>query len=788
MAATAIGRNSGISSTSAASATNSPLPVIRSRKGADSPPLGGDARTAIARMTGTEIRISPPTQLRRRPKISHSSDRKNLAGTGRLTRTGTCCPPGATSAADIEPLPGELDEHLLEVPGEHLEPAHRHVTVHQRSHQGLRHDAVQHPGDQVAHRGDLGEAELGQHPRSAVRVRRAHRAARCGPGAQLRQRRLGDQPAKVHHADVGADLLHLGEQVGGQQHCRPGLGQLQEQGADLAGALRVQAVGRLVQQEQIAGSQQRSCDGQPLPHAEGVVVVPLVGRGPQAHPVERGTDPGGRGPGVHCAVGRVQPAQVVQRGQVRVERGPLDDGPHPGQHLGSLPRLRPAEQGVVPGGRPDQAEQQPDRCGLARAVRAEEPVHRAGGHRQVDGVHRHLAGPEPFGQSARADRKIGHGCATWPCATWSAATSCRRSPSTAPAKRRPSSVSSTENSRVVRRRPDPHEPLTCGIRASSCASEPWLSPPSVSWAGAWVTTTVVQPSPTTATGASPTPDPAAPSDAPAGSCPKPSRTVASAGGVNVKTSASGSVKVTSLKPISRAGRPGWPAANTCSRVGTPCSASIATRTLPIREPGSDGARTSWCTARPAATSFSPVLTVDEPASAARAESRSSVDAPPDGSAPSLLPPTPAPARFAGPRCVTVASALDQSHASAPPITRSDSASTPSSATRTPAGPAQTRRVLSPVSRAAHDPSAAPPRPAGSRGSPRSTRVTTVPERPCGPAPSRSATSAPAPGSGTSPAAPAWTSGPSAMVAATTATRPPGSAQRTIGRIAVMTSS
>src|SRR5450756_298854 len=159
MAATAIGRNSGISSTSAASATNSPLPVIRSRKGADSPPLGGDARTAIARMTGTEIRISPPTQLRRRPKISNSSDRKNLAGTWRLACAGTPCPAGATSAADIEPLPGELDEHLLEVPGEHLEPAHRHVTVHQRRHQGLRHDAVQHPCDQVAHCSDLGEAE-----------------------------------------------------------------------------------------------------------------------------------------------------------------------------------------------------------------------------------------------------------------------------------------------------------------------------------------------------------------------------------------------------------------------------------------------------------------------------------------------------------------------------------------------------------------------------------------------------------------------------------------------------
>src|SRR5665811_973398 len=132
-----MGRNSGISSTSAASATNSPLPVIRSRNGADPPPLGGDARTAIARTTGTEIRISPPTQLRRRPKISHSSDRKRLAGTGRLTRTGTCCPLGATSSADIEPLPGELDEDLLEAPGEHRRGTRRRVTVHQRSHQGL---------------------------------------------------------------------------------------------------------------------------------------------------------------------------------------------------------------------------------------------------------------------------------------------------------------------------------------------------------------------------------------------------------------------------------------------------------------------------------------------------------------------------------------------------------------------------------------------------------------------------------------------------------------------------
>ena len=71
----------------------------------------------------------------------------------------------------------------------------------------------------------------------------------------------------------------------------PSRRELGDQRADLAGALRVEAVGRLVEDEQLARLQQGGGDAEPLPHAEGVGAVPLAGRGAQPDPVQRRVDP-----------------------------------------------------------------------------------------------------------------------------------------------------------------------------------------------------------------------------------------------------------------------------------------------------------------------------------------------------------------------------------------------------------------------------------------------------------------------------------------------------------------
>jgi hypothetical protein len=53
---------------------------------------------------------------------------------------------------------------------------------------------------------------------------------------------------------VRADLLDLGEQVRGDEHGGAVGGDLPDQRPDLAGALRVEPVGRLVEDDQLAGT------------------------------------------------------------------------------------------------------------------------------------------------------------------------------------------------------------------------------------------------------------------------------------------------------------------------------------------------------------------------------------------------------------------------------------------------------------------------------------------------------------------------------------------------------
>ena len=78
---------------------------------------------------------------------------------------------------------------------------------------------------------------------------------------------------------MGADLFDLAEQMGGHQDGDPVGPELADQVPHLAGALRIEAVCRLVQHEQVARLQQRRRDAQPLPHTERVVAVSLTGRG-----------------------------------------------------------------------------------------------------------------------------------------------------------------------------------------------------------------------------------------------------------------------------------------------------------------------------------------------------------------------------------------------------------------------------------------------------------------------------------------------------------------------------
>ena len=142
----------------------------------------------------------------------------------------------------------------------------------------------------------------------AVDVDRPRAAA-----GELGDRALGDDAAAVDDRRDVAGLLDLVEQVRGEQHRAALVDELADQAADLEDAGRVEAVHRLVEDQQLGVGEQAAGDAEALAHAERVRLDLVVGAGGEADAGERGVDPRraarGRGP----RRGR----QVLAAGQVR---------------------------------------------------------------------------------------------------------------------------------------------------------------------------------------------------------------------------------------------------------------------------------------------------------------------------------------------------------------------------------------------------------------------------------------------------------------------------------------
>ena len=325
---------------SAASATNSPLPVIAARKSGPPPPLAGvgghpDRDGDDDRHGGQHGQaglVAPPAEDQ--PQLGAQEPGRGPAGP---RAGGTRAAPQPLTS---KPSPVSDDEHVLQAGRYDREAAHRHAVVHQR---GARPSPARRrraaPVDLGRRSVDVGQAQLAQHPGRVGRlVGLAPGPAAPRPARSSASGAWATSLPAVHHADVACTSAPP-RPAGGWTAApsRPSAASVADQVPHLAGALRVQAVGRLVQHQQVARHQQGGGDGQPLPHAERVGPVALARPRPAARPgpARRRSGP------ARCAgrrSGRPRPAGAGWPGRTGTGGTP---GPRPARRPGAARRAAP---------------------------------------------------------------------------------------------------------------------------------------------------------------------------------------------------------------------------------------------------------------------------------------------------------------------------------------------------------------------------------------------------------------------------------------------------------------
>ena len=283
-------------------------------------------------------------------------------------------------------------------------------------------------------------AALAQRRRQPLAVGGAHPRGDDAARRELLQRRLRDQLAVADHDQLVGDLVNLGEDVAGDEH-GPALGRLcPQQIAQPAHPLRVEAVGRLVEDQDPRLAEQRRGQRQPLPHPQRVALHPPLGGAGQLDHLQHLVDPPWRDP-----PRRRQSPQVVAAAAAGVEGGRLERGADRLQRRVHRHRRRALDQHRA-AARPQQPEQRPHRRRLAGPVRPEEAGHLPGLDREGEIVHGQGAAVA-LAQVADLQRRHPHPTVTSPpvaappaprpCRGLRSAASCACRPSPAPRTRGP---------------------------------------------------------------------------------------------------------------------------------------------------------------------------------------------------------------------------------------------------------------------------------------------------------------------------------------------------------------
>ena len=233
------------------------------------------------------------------------------------------------------------------------------------------------------------------------------------PAGALEQRLGGagdDEPAGVDHHDVVADLLHVVEQVGGHEHGDPERAEAGDEGEHLLPAERVEAGGRLVEEDQLGVSDERLGELGALAHAGGEATDRAEARLVEADEVEDVRRPLARRP-------RRDAAQLTERGdgvgRRLIERQAVVLG-----HVAEAGTYADRVAGDVLTtdldralGRCGEAEEQPEHGRLAGAVGADQPDPTAR-HLEREAVERRHA-RVALGQAVESEERY-HGVAIMP--------------------------------------------------------------------------------------------------------------------------------------------------------------------------------------------------------------------------------------------------------------------------------------------------------------------------------------------------------------------------------------
>jgi hypothetical protein len=187
------------------------------------------------------------------------------------------------------------------------------------------------------------------------------------PRGEPRDRLVRDEPAAVDDHDVVCELLHLAEDMAGDEDRPAGGRERPQEIAEPTDPLRVETVRGLVEDEEPRSPEQRPRDAQPLPHPERVRADGARGHRSELDAVEHRVDPR-----VGNACRRREHPQMVPPGALRVKVRRLE---HRADRANRIPRqaVGPSLDRGRARRRVDEPEQDPQRRRLPGAVRPEEP-------------------------------------------------------------------------------------------------------------------------------------------------------------------------------------------------------------------------------------------------------------------------------------------------------------------------------------------------------------------------------------------------------------------------------